>query len=86
MPYDYIDERNQIFTDKGQREFLEVRDRVNGILQRAGAIRMQEALGCGSVWTQMSYVDRMVELGEIVEITGPDVIGQYRVFVKAYKP
>lgn len=83
MNYDYSTERNKIFTDKGQREFLKVRDRAHKLLEEAGAFMMFSALRdiSGDTWTMMAYVDRLVELGEIKEITPPNVPGQNRVFV-----
>ena len=86
MAYNYYAERNQIFTEENQRDFLIVRDHVRKLLGLSGAVRMLEAaFGCqlsGSSWTIMAYVDRLVELGEIREIT-KDVVGQDRVFVNA---
>ena len=82
--YKYEDEKVSIFTDRGQRDFLKVRDRAKKLLQDAGAFMMFKALKdiSGSTSTMMAYVDRLVELGEIKEITGKDVAGQDRVFVK----
>lgn len=37
----------------------------------------------GDSWEMMARVDRLVELGEIREITGSNVAGQDRVFVEA---
>jgi len=84
MAYDYEKEKPKIFTDKGQVEFLKVRDEAHRLLQDAGAFMIFSACKkiSGDTWTMMAYVDRLVELGEIREITGPDVFGQDRVFVK----
>lgn len=80
--YDYSIERPQILTDKGQREFLKLRDRVQRKLRDAGAVRMGEAITIpGDSWFLMACVDRMVELGELIEVTPPDCRGQDRVFV-----
>lgn len=83
--YDYQAQRAALFTDEGQRRFLAVRDRVARLLALAGAVRMQEATAKtgGESWEALACMDRMVELGEIREITGPDVAGQHRVFVAA---
>lgn len=85
MPYDYSVEKHKIFTDQGQREFILVRDRAHKLLAMAGAFMMFSALTdvSGDSWQMMAYVDRMVELGEIREITPPGVAGQNRVFVSA---
>lgn len=82
--YSYETERPKLFTEEGQRDFLKVRDHVQALLAKAGAFRMAEAMICsGDSWEALARVDRLVELGEIREITGPDVAGQHRVFVSA---
>jgi len=82
--YEYQKERTYVFTEEGQVQFLSIRDRVGRLLDTAGAYSMGKALGCetGDSWRMMACVDRLVELGEIREITGPDVCGQDRVFVR----
>lgn len=84
MGYSYSDERNNLFSDEGQRLFLSIRDRTLGLINSAGAVRLQEAIQKqnGSSWTMIAAMDRMVELGEIIEIKQQDVAGQHRVFVK----
>jgi len=84
--YEYSKNKQRLFSDEGQRMFLKVRDFVQDALKRAGAIRMQEAIGAaggGDSWTMLACVDRMVELGELREITTGNVAGQHRVFVSA---
>ncbi len=85
MPYNYEAEKHKIFTDVGQREFLKVRDRAKHLLDEAGAFMILAALKdiSGEAWTMMAYVDRLVELGEIREITSANVAGQNRVFIRA---
>ena len=81
--YDYKRQKSDLFSDDGQRMFLRVSDFVKGALKMAGAVRMNEAMnaaGARDSWTIFACVDRLVELGEIVEIT-KDVPGQFRVFV-----
>ena len=81
--YDYESEKEELFSDAGQRRFLRIRDNAQALLKKAGAFRMLEGIAadCGSSWALMACVDRMVELGEIREITGADTAGQDRVFV-----
>ena len=81
MAYDYTIERAELFTDEGQRTFIEFWERCLGKLKLSGEVRMQEIMGSGSSWTQLACADRMIELGRIREITGNDVWGQNRVFV-----
>lgn len=84
MSYNYAEQRPHIFTEEGQRRFLRVRDASNELLNDAGAFCMCAPMRgvAGDVWELMACVDRMVELGEIREITGPNVAGQDRVFVR----
>lgn len=35
--YKYKEQRNRIFTDEGQKDFLKLRDRVNKLLDISGA-------------------------------------------------
>ena len=84
--YDYEIDKQNIFSEKGQVDFLQTRDFVKEVIGIAGAVRMGKILGspktsCSDTFTMMALVDRLVELKEIREITGPEVCGQDRVFV-----
>lgn len=84
--YTYSKERPKIFTEDGQEMFLKIRDQVHGLLEKSGAVRMQEAINntSGDSWQMLACVDRLVELKEIIEITPTgSVAGQHRVFVSA---
>ena len=85
MMYNYQSEREQLFTEAGQRMFLRIRDNVQKLLSTAGAVRMQEAIrnNAGDSWEMLACVDRMVELGELVEIKQSGCAGQHRIFVNA---
>lgn len=85
MSYVYKESREHLFNDEGQRLFLKVRDHVHGLLEKAGAVRIKEVLmkHTGDSWTILACFDRMVELGEIREITQDSVCGQHRIFVAA---
>ena len=80
--YNYQTQRAKIFTEKGQTDFMKVRDNVHNLLSMAGAVNMIKAINpiSGDGWLMMAYVDRLVELGEIREITS-NCAGQDRVFV-----
>jgi len=82
--YNYETEKKNIFTESGQVMFLQIRDNVNELVTQAGAVRLQEATSqvTGDYWRMMACLDRMVELGELREVTGPDVAGQHRIFTK----
>jgi hypothetical protein len=81
--YNYQTERPKILTDEGQRNFLKVRDHVHALLKKSGACDMGSAMSAVTEdsWTMMAYVDRLVELEEIVEIPQPHCAGQHRIFV-----
>lgn len=88
MGYNYQEHRALVFSEEGQRMFLSIRDKANRLLKDAGAARMQEIISgqCGDSWAMLACVDRLVELGELRELTAltPGYTpGQYRVFVKA---
>jgi len=78
MSYIYEVERHELFTERGQVAFIKVRDRVQYLLKTAGAFRMDKIESLS--WQSMACVDRMVELGELVEVSRPGAWGQHRVF------
>ncbi len=80
--YDYQAFKSIIFTEKNQIGFLRTRDKVMKLLDVAGSFRMDCAIGSGDGWLQMAHVDRLVEIGEIREVTSGNEAGQHRVFVK----
>jgi len=79
--YKYQSERPRIFTDEGQRDFLKIRDEAHRLLKVAGAFRALEVLhvASGDTFFMAACLDRLVELGEIVELPR-QCWGQYRVF------
>jgi hypothetical protein len=83
--YDYATEREKIFTEDGQVKFLQIRDNAQRLLTIAGAFRLDAAIKNvgGDSWLMLACVDRLVELGEIREVTEVRVPAQYRVFVSA---
>lgn len=71
MTYSYQQEKAELLEDKNQALFIKGRDKVMSLLAKAGAIRMLEAMDCfqlGTTWQKMAAIDRMVELGDVVEI------------------
>lgn len=82
--YNYETEKPKIFTEEGINNFIKVRDEVKRILAYAGAFKMLSALKVitGDSWLMMVYIDRLVEIGEIREITDSSAAGQDRVFVE----
>ena len=82
--YNYQEMKTQVFEEKNQVDFLKVRDTVKSLLEYCGSFKFSEAVRevHGDSWLMMAYVDRLVELGEIREITPPNTAGQHRVFIK----
>lgn len=80
MGYEYDKEKQELFTDKGQKVFLKTRNKIFKMLNESGAFRLANIIDVGSSWFYLACADRMVELGEIVEVTDK-CRGQDRVFV-----
>ena len=87
MSYAYQNERAALFTEEGQRWVLAIRDRAFALLDVSGAVSMHKLLlvhgGPPCSWTALACVDRLVEIGDLREITGTTTWGQHRVFVAA---
>jgi len=81
--YNYADEKQFLFTDKGQRKFLIIRDNVKRLLEDAGAFKMEKAWKgiSGDTFHMMACVDRLVDLEEIKELTDENCVAQYRIFI-----
>ena len=90
MTYRYEDEREGLFDADGQRTFLAHRDAAFELIDIAGACRLGEVidlaikrLGAVGSFESLACLDRMVELGELRELTDPATVwGQHRVFVR----
>jgi hypothetical protein len=84
--YKYEELKKEIFTEDGQVMFLKIRDNANRLLKQSEAFSMNAVIKAvsGDTWKMMACVDRLIELGEIKEITEPNkVAGQNRIFVSA---
>ena len=72
--YDYEEQKRSLFTDKGQRLFISVRDcvkqkiKISGAVTMVRAIELPDGIGTADSWELMACIDRMVELGELCEI------------------
>ena len=73
--YNYQNEKSKIFTEDGQVVFLKIRDKTQQLLKQSGAVMMGNILNgiTGDSWLHLACVDRLVELGEIKEITNDSV-------------
>lgn len=81
MPYAYETERSALFTEEGQRKFLEVRDQVKQLLASAGAFRFTAIHVTGDSFVTLACIDRLVELKEIVPLRDPNKCwSQYQVY------
>jgi len=82
MRYDYETVKPFIFTEQGQIHFLSIRDRVDRLLDEAGAFRLDKAIAGekGDSFRMICCIDRLVELGEIRELHYPGAMGQDRIF------
>jgi hypothetical protein len=90
MSYSYQAQRANLFTESGQLLFVAWRDRAIELLDEAGAFKhgtlsLPPGIGAAEGWDLLACADRMIELGELHEVTGPDVWGQDRVFVAGRK-
>ena len=84
--YNYENQKKNIFTEKGQEKFIKVRDKAKSLLSAAGCFRMDAVISvaCGDVWDLLACVDRMVEMGEIREVTNRnETAAQHRIFTSA---
>jgi len=82
--YIYEEQKKKVLTKEGQKMLLSIRKRKNKLLLE-GVAKMSDLItgitGTGDPWIRMACVDRLVELGELKEVTKPRVWGQDRMFV-----
>ncbi len=84
MTYDYKEERPYVLTDEGQRRLIQTLDFAKRQLAIGGAVRADKLMiHSGDLWKTMALVDRLVEIGELVEVSGG--IWKHRVFVGKYE-
>jgi hypothetical protein len=85
MSYEYHKQRPKLFTESGQDMLLKMRDRAFALIDSAGAVSSGKLLLVASMadtWDKLACMDYMVERGDLREVTGSDVAGQCRVFVR----
>jgi hypothetical protein len=83
MTDEYEAMKPKLFTEEGQRVFLQIRDRVHRLIGEAGAVRMDAAIAksTGDSWLMLACVDRLVELEEISDVGHNDLIPtQFRIY------
>jgi hypothetical protein len=89
MTYDYATERPRVFTENGQKMFLQIRDRAKRLTAESGAATLGRIIHgvSGDTWQMIACVDRLIELGELREIKyGDYVSGQNRLFISNLRP
>lgn len=82
--YDYEKMKPSLFTEEGVEMLMSIRDRVRHLSELAGAFSAGAAIRdeTGDTWQMLACVDRLVETGEIRELTDPSSVwAQHRVFV-----
>ncbi len=87
MSYDYKVQRSFVFTEEGQLTFLKIRDKAQLLLKQSEAATSGAIMSgcCGDTWNILACVDRLVEIGELVEIPNPiSKAGQHRIFIARY--
>ena len=86
MSYSYATQRPVVFTEAGQVMFLRIYDSARDLIKTAGAVRADKlimAAGTCDTWDVLACIDRLVELGEIVEVKNTvSEAGQFRLFTK----
>jgi hypothetical protein len=80
--YEYAEQKEWVFSEEGQKQFLSIRDRVKKLIASSGAVTMEKAIQgeTGVNWNMMACVDRLVELHEIFEVPS-DRAAQFRIFM-----
>ena len=83
MGYSYEAEKPNVMTDEGQKDVMKLMQIAQDLLKEGRTVRMEELTKgfSGSNWTHMAYVDRLCEMGLLLEISGRDIPAQHRVFI-----
>ncbi len=86
MSYDYETEKAFVFTDKGQKMLLSVRDNAFRLISIAGAARIDKILAnqIGDSWAMLACVDRLVEIGDLIKLPDEGAMTQFRVLRRPY--
>ncbi len=81
--YDYQEQKHKVFQEENQKIFLNIRDFIAQQCKASGAVRVQEITFISKAsdsWLVLACIDRLIELGEIYEVTNNKVATQNKVF------
>jgi hypothetical protein len=72
VSYNYQRQREELFTENGFRILLTIRDNVKRLLDCSGSFKASHALKdvTGDSWVMLAALDYLVEINEIVRVTG----------------
>ena len=80
MIYKYSDFQKYLTTKEAQDKLLKTRDKAFSLIEQAGAVQLVKLID-GDSHKSLAVIDRLVELGELVEIEqATGVITQDRFF------
>lgn len=80
MSYRYAIERHKVFTEDGVEMLLKILDKARAAIELGGSVTMSHLYQAGDSWTTHACVDYLCEQGILVEVTGENTPGQWRVF------
>lgn len=67
--YNYVTEKPNVFTEDGQKTFLQIRDWITKHLSVTGVARVEEIImhagADGDSWLQLACIERLIELKEL---------------------
>lgn len=87
--YDYETEKPKLFTEEGPQVFIAFRDRAISVLNDSGAFmyeRVERGVkGIHDTWMGLACIDRMVELGEVEDLSPEGVWRQHRIYARPWQ-
>lgn len=89
VSYNYKEQRERLFTEKGQSDVINMLQTFQKLTEKSGAAMMCHLISASNVsvdsWYEMACVDRLVELGIAQEVTSTSYAGQHRVFIRTLR-
>ncbi len=83
MSYNYEAEKEYVFTDRGSRDLIQLRDRARALCEKAGCVRAGVLMAgvSGDSFKAMALIDRIVEIGDLIEVHQTNkTVWQNRIF------